>query len=141
MLPANRVHDLLRSLHGVPWNALLSEFPARTQVTSSSRAPRYVRDDSGVAIEFDLPGRKVEDFSVTAKGELLSVACSEIAVSGDAGVSRARERDLSGVNATLRLPFVVQGDLTEVLYQNGVLRIVVKAPQVEQPVRIPVVGV
>lgn len=140
MLPANRVHDLLRSLHSTPWNTLLGELQARAQ-TVPSRTPRSTRNESGVVVEFDVPGKKVEDFSVSAKGELLTISCPETTASSDLGICRMRERDSSKLDVTLKLPFAVHADLTEVLYQKGILKIQVKAPSQESPVKIPVVGV
>ncbi|WP_437201681.1 Hsp20/alpha crystallin family protein [Planctomicrobium sp. SH664] len=137
MMTANRIHHLLNQFPTV------SEFfhdqwlkPA----ASALPAQLWAKED-GVVIELELPGQQLEDFTVQAERNKISVEVTRGHYPADSDLHfRIRERKSPASGAEFHLPFQVQPELTEVVYQQGILRITVRQPAEDQPRRLPVRG-
>lgn len=126
MLTANRIQRLLDAVSA----PALEAFSLANLVASPlGNSLRTAVSDQGVLLEFDLPGRKLEDFQIHAEGQRLSVEIRPAPQAENSGGQfRIRERDADSGAAQFHLPFPIQTDLTDVVYANGVLQISVRKP-------------
>lgn len=131
MLTANRIQQLFdEAFKSSPWNALL-------QSQAHQNAPRVWGDDDSVLVEVDVPGRSLEDVEVVAEKNILKIELKELNSSDD-GDLRVRERLNQAGTAQLVMPFRIDPDRTDLSLKNGVLRIVVRKPETEQPRKLQI---
>jgi HSP20 family protein len=145
MLTANRVSRLLDALHQNAWDSRFLPDPwgtiFGTPAISSPAClqPRVWSNEKGVIIDLDRPGLTPDDFDITIEKDRLSIDVKP-ALEADKsdGQYHIHERGGSHAPAEFRLPFMIQADLTEVSYKNGILRISVMRPAEEQPRKLSV---
>jgi len=131
MLTANRIQKLFdEAFKSSPWQALLQAQPHQT-------SPRVWGDDESVLVEVDVPGRSLKDVEVVAEKNTLKIELKELNPNED-GDLRVRERLSQAGTAQLVMPFRVDPERTDLTLKNGVLRIVVRKPETEQPRKLQI---
>lgn len=131
MLTANRIQKLFdEAFKSTPWQALL-------QTQAHHGGPRVWGDDESVMIEVDVPGRAMEDIEVVASKNILNLDLKDLKPHGE-GELRVRERHQQSGTAQLVLPFRIDPERTDVSLKNGVLQIVVRKPETEQPQKLQI---
>ena len=141
MMTVNRIQRLLDGLQHSPWDSLLTASqldPFRWPLTTTSiHQPRIWRSEEKVVIELDLPGRCIDDLEVSTERDRVTID-----IRGQSSQPEGRpilqERTQQDDHAEFRLPFVVNPELTDVVFQNGILRIAIQKPEAEQARRLEV---
>lgn len=146
MMTVNRIHKLLDNLQSTPWESLFhpdldSLFNWSPSFAPAGRPPRMWTGEKGVVIELDLPGHELDELDVSTEGNHLTIEVKESAGQPAEGAKyHLRERHRGADRATFRLPFALKEELTEVVYEKGVLRISVQKPEEEQVRKLTVRG-
>lgn len=136
MMTANRVHRLLNTLHNSAWDSF---FNGSGLASPAGLQPRVWTADEGVTVEIDLPGRNPEDIEVTSEKNRLIIETKRPLYDQEGALQfRLRERSDGPDRLEFRAPFVIQAELTDIVYQHGVLRIQLKKPAEEQPRKLQV---
>ncbi|MFN0197028.1 MAG: Hsp20/alpha crystallin family protein [Planctomycetaceae bacterium] len=90
-----------------------------------------------VIVKAILPGLKIDELDITLTAETLTLKGSfENEMKGEDANWQRRERHLQPFERTLPLPFEVDPESAEAVYENGILSVKAKRPVHQQPRKI-----
>lgn len=140
---------LSRSAVWNPWR----ELEALSQDVSSTFAPerRWNMDwadegpafnvytgSAGVLLTAELPGFDADALDVTAERETVTIRGKQAKELGDGVREHVRERQTLDFEKSFRLPFAVDAEHTEAVYDKGVLSVRLQRPEEQKPQKIGV---
>ena len=94
--------------------------------------------DAGVLLTAELPGFDPESLDVTAERDLVTIRGQRDDDQTEGVREHARERHGIAFEKSFRLPFAVDGEKTEAVYEKGVLTVRVNRPEEQKPQKIGV---
>jgi HSP20 family protein len=122
-------------------NRLFDEvsFGSRTRVAPSYPAINVWTNEEGAVITAELPGVNPDDIEISVVGETLKLTGSRQPEALPEGVRyHRRERGQGNFARTFQLPFMVESDKVEAVFENGVLHISAPRAEAEKPRKIAV---
>lgn len=119
--------EMNRLFEGLPSGAQ-SEFPA-INVWS---------DPDGVVVTALLPGVGSDNISITVQEDTLTLKGERPPAAAEDATWHRRERPAGAFARTVVLPFRVDADQTEAMYDQGVLAVRLKRPQSDRPRQIKI---
>jgi len=134
---------MYRRTFNLPWWREMNEFqrdmnrlfssyiPARSPFGAGYPAMNLWVNDEEALVTAEIPGVKMEDMDISVIGETLTLKGTHATedVPEDASCYR-QERSSGSFSRTIELPFRVDSDKVEAVFDKGVLR--VKMPRAEQ---------
>lgn len=96
------------------------------------------RSDHGLALTIELPGISPDQLEITVTANTLTVAGKPTVADEEAGTYHRRERPTEPFSRTIELPFEVDPDSAEALYERGVLVLKLFRPQQQLPKKVTV---
>jgi HSP20 family protein len=101
----------------------------------------WTSEDSAV-VTAELPGLNPEDIDISVEGDTLSLSGNrQPEVPQEGGTYHRRERRHGKFSRAFRLPFQVEPDKVEAIFEKGVLHISLPRAEEEKPKRIAVKSV
>jgi HSP20 family protein len=119
--------EMNRLFEGMPLDAA-GEFP---QINVWS-------DAEGVVVTALLPGVGSDNINITVQEDTLTLKGERALTDAEAATWHRRERPAGSFARTVVLPFRVDADATEAMYDQGVLAIRLKRPTEDQPRQIKI---
>lgn len=121
-----KTHPASKNLTNV-FDELFNVFPAtwENDARTNSAAPVNINETkNGYELEFNVPGRRKEDFTINVENGLLTVG-SEKKVSGEANEAKPvrKEWSLQNFKRSFNLDEKINADGIEARYDNGILKI------------------
>lgn len=96
-------------------------------------------NDEGVVVTAELPGVKPEDIDISVVGDTLTLSGSRQPEKLEDGEKYHRqERHYGRFTRTFQLPFQVEADAVEAIFEKGVLHISMPRAEVDKPRKIAV---
>lgn len=93
----------------------------------------------GAIVTAELPGMKPDDIDISVAGETVTLSGSRQSVDADDNVKYHRqERGYGEFTRTFELPFAVEADKVEALFENGILRISLPRAETDKPRKITI---
>lgn len=111
----------------------------RSQMAPSFPAMNVWTNEDGAVITAELPGVKPEDIDISVVGETLKLTGSRQPEEVEEGTKfHRRERGFGEFTRTFQLPFAVETDNVEAVFEKGVLHISLPRAEAEKPKKISV---
>ncbi|HMQ53633.1 MAG TPA: Hsp20/alpha crystallin family protein [Anaerolineae bacterium] len=111
----------------------------RTRVAPSYPAINVWTNEDGAVITAELPGVNPEDIEISVVGETLKLTGSRQPEDLPEGARyHRRERGHGKFTRTFQLPFMVESDKVEAVFEKGVLHISAPRAEAEKPRKITV---
>ena len=115
---------------------------SRPQVAPSYPALNVWTNEEGAAITAELPGVDPEDIDISVVGETLTLTGVRHPYELAEGERyHRRERSAGRFNRTIQLPFLVEADNVEAVFEKGVLHISLPRAEADKPKKIAVKAV
>lgn len=115
-----------------PWK-LLEAFQGEVQnlfsQANTDSAVRMWAGTDAVAIEIDAPGLTEDAFEIVPNGQKLVVRFKHPEADHSGERAFLQERELRSTRYDLALPFPVDAERLDAVYQKGILRITARAPE------------
>jgi HSP20 family protein len=122
-------------------NRFFDEFSQgnRLAVAPSFPAMNAWRNEEGVVITAELPGVNIEDIDISVVGDTLTLSGARQSEKPAENVKyHRRERGYGKFTRTFQLPFTVEADKVEAIFEKGVLHISLPRAEAEKPKKIAV---
>lgn len=135
--PIHRLRSEMDRLFG----QVLSDLPmeaSNVSVPQGFPALRVWETSDAIQVESELPGLKLEDLEIVAKGNVLTISGSRNLKAGEGESVHRRERWEGKFERALRLPVLVDSDRAEANFVQGVLTISLPKSEASKPRRIEV---
>lgn len=118
-------------------SALLGNGP---RGTTGEDGPAFNADagEHGLILSAELPGFDPESFDVSVQNDTITVRGKRHDERVDGARYHVRERSAVEFEKTFRLPFPVDADKTEAVYEKGVLSLRLHRPEEQKPRKIGV---
>lgn len=111
----------------------------RYQAAPSFPAINVWTNQEGAAITAELPGVNPEDIDISVVGETLTLTGSRQAEELQEGEKyHRRERGHGKFTRTFQLPFPVEGDKVEAVFDKGILHVSLPRAEADKPKKIAV---
>lgn len=111
----------------------------RFQTASSFPAMNVWTNQDGAVITAELPGVNPEDIDISVVGETLTLSGSRQAEELQEGEKyHRRERGHGKFTRTFQLPFPVEGDKVEAVFDKGVLHVSLPRAEADKPKKIAI---
>jgi HSP20 family protein len=111
----------------------------RTQMTPSFPAMNVWTNPDGAVITAELPGVNPEDIDISVVGETLTLTGSRPQEELKEGEKyHRRERAYGRFTRTFQLPFLVEADKVEAVFDKGVLHISLPRAEADKPKKIAI---
>lgn len=94
--------------------------------------------EAGVVLTTELPGFDPESFEITAEREMVTIRGKREDDRPEGVREYSRERQAVEFEKRFRLPFAVNAERTEAVYEKGVLTVRLSRPEEQQPQKIGV---
>lgn len=94
--------------------------------------------NAGVVLTAELPGFDADAFDVTAERETVTIRGERAEELGEGVREHVRERHAVEFEKSFRLPFAVDAEHTEAVYEKGVLTVRLMRPEAQKPHKIGV---
>ena len=134
MLTANRLRNVLDNWSRAPWESL-----ARPVPWELGCGPRVWSRDQSVVVELDLPGRSLAEIEVTLDRNVLRIEAPAVSrKDGEGQTLHLNECKREPVSMQFRIPFRIDSEHANVIYDKGILRITLEKPEAEKPRKLPV---
>ena len=107
-------------------------------------APQYPAinvwtNEDGAVITAELPGVNIEDIDISVVGDTLTLNGTRQPDKLEEGEKyHRRERNYGNFNRTFQLPFHVEADKVEAIFEKGVLHLSLPRAEVDKPKKITV---
>jgi HSP20 family protein len=96
-------------------------------------------NEDGAAITAELPGVNPEDIDISVVGDTLTLSGNRQPEElGDGDTYHRRERGYGQFTRTFQLPFPVEVDQTEAVFEKGVLHLSLPRAEADKPKKISV---
>jgi len=96
-------------------------------------------NEDGAIVTAELPGVNTEDIDISVVGDTLTLTGSRQRDEVPEGVTyHRRERGHGRFSRVFRLPFPIEPDKVEAIFEKGVLRIYLPRPESDKPKKIAV---
>jgi HSP20 family protein len=113
--------------------------PRHPQVSSEGPAFNVYRNEHGSVVTAELPGINANSLDISVNGDVVTIQGQRVAESNFEGARvQRRERAAGEFKRTLKLPYRVDANRTEAVYQRGVLSVTLPAIADEKPHQIAV---
>jgi HSP20 family protein len=115
--------------------------PPRRRVAAGSRAfppVNVFRDRNGYVIRTEVPGIPLEELSLEATGQHLTISAKRAPHTADAGSTHRLERWSGDFSRAIQLPQDADAERIEASYRNGVLSIRVPQHEASKPKTIEI---
>jgi HSP20 family protein len=114
----------------------------RAQVAPSDPALNVWTNEEGAAVTAELPGVNPEDIDISVVGQTLTLTGLRRPHDLAEGERfHRRERSAGRFNRTVELPFLVEGDKVEAVFEKGVLHVSLPRAEADKPKKIAVKAV
>jgi HSP20 family protein len=123
------MEGLFNSFYGAPRPRVAPSFPAMNAWTSKN----------GAVITAELPGVNPEDIDIAVVGETLTLSGERKPEALQEGEKfHRRERGYGKFTRTFQLPFPVEGDKVEAVFDKGILHISLPRAEADKPKKIAI---
>jgi HSP20 family protein len=113
--------------------------PARSQVAPGYPAMNIWTNEEGAAITAEMPGVNPDDIEISVVGETLTLTGNRQPEELQEGERyHRRERSYGRFNRTIQLPFQVEANKVEAVFDKGVLHISLPRAEADKPRKIAV---
>lgn len=114
-------------------------YTPRSRMAPSFPAINVWTNENGAVVTAELPGVNPEDIDISVVGETLKLTGSRRPEELEAGAKyHRRERSFGSFTRTFQLPFTVEADNVEAVFDKGVLHISLPRAEAEKPKKITV---
>ena len=114
-------------------------FETRLHSPASYPAMNVWTSEEGVVVTAELPGMEPEDIDISVVGDTLTLNGSRQPDELQEGERyHRRERGTGHFSRTFQLPFRVEADKVEAMFENGVLHISLPRAEVDKPKKIAI---
>ncbi len=121
--------DLLSAFFPNTAPAVAADFPAINVWTGPE----------GAIVTAELPGMKADDIDISVVGETVTLSGSrKPAEAGDDVTYHRQERGYGQFTRTFELPFSVEADKVDALFENGILQVSLPRAEADKPRKITV---
>lgn len=111
----------------------------QTRVAPSYPAINVWTNDEGIAVTAELPGVNPDDINIAVVGKTLTLSGSrQTNELNDGDKYHRRERRQGKFTRTFELPFTVEADQVDAVFEKGVLHISLPRAEAEKPRKISV---
>jgi HSP20 family protein len=122
-------------------NSLFATSLERPEIRGGTTYPamNVWADEDGVIVTAELPGFDPEEIDISVVGETLTLKGSREPVELQEGATyHRRERGYGTFSRAFRLPFEVESDKVEAVFEKGMLQISLPRAEAEKPKKITV---
>jgi len=122
-------------------NNLLSGFFPETMPSFAAEFPaiNVWTSPEGAVVTAELPGMKADDIDISAVGETVTLSGVRKSMEASDDVKYHRqERGFGQFTRTFELPFTVEADGVDAMFENGVLQISLPRAEADKPRKITV---
>ncbi len=122
-------------------NSLLATFPESPEIRGGETYPamNVWASEDGAIVTAELPGFDPEDIDISVVGDTLTLKGSREPAELQEGTTyHRRERGYGRFSRAFRLPFEVESDEVEAVFEKGVLSISLPRSEAEKPKKITV---
>ncbi|HRV95156.1 MAG TPA: Hsp20/alpha crystallin family protein [Anaerolineae bacterium] len=114
-------------------------YTPRSRMAPSFPAINVWTNEDGAVVTAELPGVNPEDIDISVVGETLKLTGSRRPEELEEGAKyHRRERGFGNFTRTFQLPFTVEADNVEAVFDKGVLHISLPRAEAEKPRKIAV---
>lgn len=116
-----------------------SAYSRRRQVAPDFPAINVWTNDDGAVVTAELPGVNPEDIDISVVGETLTLSgARQPEELKDGEKYHRRERRFGSFNRSFQLPFTVEADQVEAVFEKGILHVSLPRSEAEKPRKIAV---
>lgn len=116
-----------------------STFTGQSRIAPDFPAINIWTNEDGAVVTAELPGVTPEDIDISVVGETLTLSGNrQPEALNDGGKYHRRERRFGSFSRSFQLPFMVEADDVEAIFENGILHISLPRSEAEKPRKIAV---
>lgn len=101
-------------------------------------AVRVWGKDEGAVLEAELPGLNVSDIEISVLGDSVTLTGKRTYEEKKGATYHRREREYGSFTRTLQLPFRIEADQVQAVFQRGILELTLPRASADMPKRIAV---